>query len=84
MSDKDRASLIPRPPDDGFRHQRHTDLHFRRDLKPVWGEESQIRNHYNELAVTLDQPANERSIVIRFRLFNDGLASAMNSPSRKT
>ena len=25
---------------------------------PVWGEESQIRNHYNELAVTLDQPQN--------------------------
>ena len=25
--------------------------------KPVWGQESQIRNHYNELAVTLKQLA---------------------------
>ena len=40
---------------------------------PVWGEESQIRNNYNELAVTLYQEKNDRSIVIRFRLFNDGL-----------
>ena len=40
---------------------------------PVWGEESAIRNHYNELAVTLRQAANDRQMVIRFRLFNDGL-----------
>ena len=37
---------------------------------PVWGEEDKIRNHYNELAVTLEQPDNQRHIVIRFRLFN--------------
>jgi len=41
--------------------------------QPVWGEEKEIRNHYNELAVTLNQPANDRFIIIRFRLFNDGL-----------
>jgi len=41
---------------------------------PVWGEEKEIRNYYNELAVTLDQPMNKRYIIIRFRLFNDGLA----------
>ena len=28
---------------------------FDETWKPVWGEVSQIRNHYNELAVTLDQ-----------------------------
>lgn len=27
---------------------------------PVWGEESSIRNHYNELAVTLNQAMNDR------------------------
>jgi alpha-glucosidase len=47
---------------------------------PVWGEESSIRNHYNELAVTLRQPANERQIVIRFRLFNDGLGFRYEFP----
>ncbi len=34
--------------------------------QPVWGEEKEIRNHYNELAVTLNQPANDRFIIIRF------------------
>jgi alpha-glucosidase len=47
---------------------------------PVWGEESAIRNHYNELAVTLNQPANQRKIVIRFRLFNDGLGFRYEFP----
>jgi alpha-glucosidase len=47
---------------------------------PVWGEESLIRNHYNELAVTLYQPANQRKIVIRFRLFNDGLGFRYEFP----
>lgn len=50
---------------------------------PVWGEESQIRNHYNELAVTLDQPQNKRQIVIRFRLFNDGLGFRYEFPQQK-
>ncbi|WP_273389827.1 glycoside hydrolase family 97 protein [Barnesiella viscericola] len=49
----------------------------------VWGEESQIRNHYNELAVTLDQPQNKRHIVIRFRLFNDGLGFRYEFPQQK-
>ena len=34
---------------------------FDETWKPVWGEESEIRNHYNELAVTLDQPATTTS-----------------------
>ena len=50
---------------------------------PVWGEESQIRNHYNELAVTLDQPQNKRQIVIRFRLFNGGLGFRYEFPQQK-
>ena len=41
---------------------------------PVWGQEKQIRNHYRELAVTLQQAAvNNRRMIIRFRLFDDGL-----------
>ena len=47
---------------------------------PVWGEESQIRNHYNELAVTLDQQAENRSIVIRFRVFDDGMGLRYEFP----
>ena len=40
---------------------------------PVWGEESQIRNHYNELLVHLRQGDSGRLLDIRFRLFDDGL-----------
>ena len=50
---------------------------------PVWGEEKEIRNHYNELAVTLNQPTNNRYIIIRFRLFNDGLGFRYEFPQQK-
>ncbi len=50
---------------------------------PVWGEESSIRINYNELAVTLNQPKNDRNILIRFRLFNDGLGFRYEFPSQK-
>lgn len=49
---------------------------------PVWGEEKEIRNHYNELAVTLDQPKNNRYLTIRFRLFNDGLGFRYEFPQQ--
>lgn len=50
---------------------------------PVWGEESQIRNHYNEMAVTLDQKKNDRQVIIRFRLYDDGLGLRYEFPSQK-
>ena len=58
---------------------------FDETWEPVWGEEAHIRNHYNEMLVTLEQPAGAvesadgRSktmatvMQIRFRLYNDGL-----------
>ena len=56
--------------------------------EPVWGEESHIRNHYNELAVTLEQdPASKKGpkavMVIRFRLYNDGLGFRYEFPEQK-
>ena len=56
---------------------------FDETWQPVWGEEKEIRNHYNELAVTLNQPANDRYIIIRFRLFNDGLGFRYEFPQQK-
>jgi hypothetical protein len=51
---------------------------------PVWGEEKEIRNHYNELAVTLQQVSvNNRRIIIRFRLFDDGLGFRYEFPEQK-
>ncbi|MBS7252951.1 glycoside hydrolase family 97 protein [Flavobacterium branchiicola] len=56
---------------------------FDETWKPVWGEVDQIRNHYNELAVTLNQKSTDRQIVIRFRLFEDGLGFRYEFPAQK-
>ena len=56
---------------------------FDETWKPVWGEVSQIRNHYNELAVTLNQKSTDRLVVIRFRLFDDGLGFRYEFPEQK-
>ena len=50
---------------------------------PVWGEESEIRNHYNELAVTLNQPKFDRHIIIRFRVYNEGMGLRYEFPQQK-
>ncbi|PWA11406.1 glycoside hydrolase family 97 protein [Flavobacterium laiguense] len=56
---------------------------FDENWKPVWGEVASIRNYYNELAVTLNQKETDRQIVIRFRLFDDGLGFRYEFPSQK-
>ncbi|WP_278034641.1 glycoside hydrolase family 97 protein [Flavobacterium nitratireducens] len=56
---------------------------FDETWKPVWGEVASIRNHYNELAVTLNQKATNRQIIIRFRLFNEGLGFRYEFPLQK-
>ena len=48
--------------------------------EPVWGEESQIRNHYNELLVSLLQRGSGRRMDVRFRLFDDGLGFRYEFP----
>lgn len=67
----------------GFKIKDTSTSTFDETWSPVWGEEKEIRNNYNELAVTLDQPSNERYIVIRFRLFNDGLGFRYEFPQQK-
>ena len=56
---------------------------FDETWKPVWGEESSIRNHYNELLVQLKQIKNNRFLNIRFRLFDDGLGFRYEFPDQK-
>ena len=51
--------------------------------KPVWGEVQTIRNHYNELAVTLKQKETDRILMIRFRLFDEGLGFRYEFPTQK-
>ena len=51
---------------------------------PVWGQESSIRNNYNELLVTLSQKEHDNRIMqIRFRLFNDGLGFRYEFPRQQ-
>ena len=54
---------------------------FDETWEPVWGEESSIRNHYNELLVQLCQKESGRRMDIRFRLFDDGLGFRYEFPS---
>ena len=56
---------------------------FDETWEPVWGEVKQIRNHYNEMAVTMNQKAQDRNIIIRFRLFDDGLGFRYEFPLQK-
>jgi hypothetical protein len=56
---------------------------FDETWKPVWGEVESIRNLYNELTVTLNQKETDRQIIIRFRLFNDGLGFRYEFPTQK-
>jgi len=67
---------------------------FDQTWQPVWGEEANIRNHYNELLVTIEQPAgavtsaDKRSetlpviMQVRFRLYDDGLGFRYEFPMR--
>lgn len=65
---------------EGFVISNSTITSFDETWQPVWGEVKSIRNNYNELAVTLTQTATQRSIIIRFRLFNDGLGFRYEFP----
>ena len=55
---------------------------FDETWQPVWGEVKNIRNHYNELALTLKQAETGRIMIIRFRLFNDGLGFRYEFPQQ--
>ena len=55
---------------------------FDETWKPVWGQTATIRNHYNEMAVTLNQPASKRNIVIRFRVYDDGMGLRYEFPQQ--
>lgn len=51
---------------------------------PVWGEVKAIRNHYNEMTATLHQADGDRTMVVRFRLYDDGLGFRYEFPQQKS
>jgi hypothetical protein len=75
---KDKKSLV-----NDFKVIDTKESTFNETWKTVWGEETQIQNHYNELAVKLKQNETDREIIIRFRLFNEGLGFRYEFPQQK-
>ncbi|MCI5978632.1 MAG: glycoside hydrolase family 97 protein [Bacteroidales bacterium] len=71
---------------DGFRITKTDRRHIDETWRPVWGEESEIRNNCNELRVSLAQPktAPGRAISVVFRVFNDGVGFRYEFPRQKT
>ena len=56
---------------------------FKETWRPVWGEESDILNHYNELCVFLEQNATHRKMNLRFRVYNEGVGFRYEFPEQK-
>lgn len=67
----------------GFVVANTTTSTFDETWQPVWGETKDIRNHYNELAVDLHQPKEQRNMVLRFRVYDDGMGFRYEFPQQK-
>ena len=68
---------------EGFKVESVQTASFDETWEPVWGEEAQIRNNYNELLVNLVQTSSDRKMSIRFRLYDDGLGFRYEFPYQK-
>lgn len=68
---------------DGFEQCGAVRSEFDETWQPVWGEESSIRNRYNELAITLRQPQSGRRMVVRFRLYDEGVGFRYEFPEQE-
>lgn len=69
---------------DGFKVTNTQTSTFDETWKPVWGETATIRNHYNELQVNLRQEATDRDIIIRFRVYDDGMGLRYEFPQQES
>ena len=65
---------------DGFKLVSASTSSFDETWHPVWGENSSIRNHYNELLINLDQPEHYRKMNLRFRVYDDGVGFRYEFP----
>lgn len=69
-----------RPFNSGFAVVSADTSSFDETWRPVWGEESEIRNRYNELLVRLLKEDTGERMDIRFRLYDDGLGFRYEFP----
>ena len=68
---------------DGFELEGTETSTFDETWRPVWGEVSSIRNHYNEYLARLVQPSTGRMMNIRFRVYDDGVGFRYEFPQQK-
>ncbi len=68
---------------EGFAVESVETASFDETWEPVWGEEAEIRNNYNELLVNLVQTSSDKKMSIRFRLYDDGLGFRYEFPYQK-
>ena len=64
----------------GFKVTKTETSTFKETWQPVWGETSSILNHYNEMAVSLTQEHPNRTMIVRFRVYNDGMGLRYEFP----
>ena len=64
----------------GFKVTKTETSTFKETWKPVWGETNSILNHYNEMAVSLTQEHPNRTMIVRFRVYNDGMGLLYEFP----
>lgn len=74
---KDAKSL-----QDGFKLLKSSTSTFDETWQPVWGETKNIRNHYNELLVKLEQTDTQRFMNIRFRVYDEGVGFRYEFPQQ--
>lgn len=67
---------------DGFTESHSEVSSFDETWKPVWGETATIRNHYNDLLVSLSQDHTGRQMNIRFRVYDDGMGLRYEFPQQ--
>ena len=64
----------------GFKVTKTETSTFKETWEPVWGETNSILNHYNEMAVSLTQEHPNRTMIVRFRVYNDGMGLRYEFP----
>ncbi|MBR6121387.1 MAG: glycoside hydrolase family 97 protein [Prevotella sp.] len=67
----------------GFQVKAEQPSSFDETWEPVWGETKTIRNHYNELAALLWQPREQREMIVRFRVYDDGIGFRYEFPQQQ-
>ncbi len=76
---KDAANL-----DAGFTVESSKSSTFNENWTPVLGEQSSIKNHYNELTISLNQKESGRKMNIIFRAFDEGIAFRYDFPKQQS